>query len=261
MVRRNTATSLFLILVGSNLTAGEHPQVQELRREIKLLHGQREQTIKSIHAQYEAILRRDERTEKEKIQIREALARQEREALRAAKLHEERALKQIHEHYDFLIHRDKHSEKELEHKRRALTRQEWELLSVATTDRERERIRGWYDAMRRRLTKEIHADEKELAELRSHEQAHLDHVRHAYAEERERIKKRIRYLLSFYTNEIRLDERQIRELRAAERVHVEQVRAVHDAKIREMEAAIRHLNAQPKGPPPGPAKNVPPKKK
>jgi hypothetical protein len=148
MVRTKALSSLAAVLVlATSLLAREGDQIKELRQQIKMLTNERDAALKSMHKQYESLIRQDKRSEKEMAAMREWLKKQEKAS-----------------------------------------------MSGATTEQERQAIKQRFDFLRRALTQDI-----------------------------------------------KLDARQIAELRASEKGHVQSMRAAYDAKIKEMQAAIKQL--------------------
>jgi hypothetical protein len=81
---RLVATALVLAGFTASLSANENGVIAALRNEIKVLRAQEKATVRAIHLQYDAMIKRDKVAEQVLEQERRALAIQEKELLAVA---------------------------------------------------------------------------------------------------------------------------------------------------------------------------------
>jgi hypothetical protein len=97
---RMLASLVALGVVCTALTAGENPQVKAINEEIKVLKADEKVTLKTIHAWYEAFIKRDKLTAEIVLEERKILAKQEEALLAVAASDADR--KVVRAHYDAL---------------------------------------------------------------------------------------------------------------------------------------------------------------
>ncbi len=117
---------------------------------------------------------------------------------------------------------------------------------TAERDRSIKHIHKLYES----LIRQEKRSEKELADLRRTltEQENQALNTATTEQERKAIHEKYDSLRRALTQDIRMDEKQISQLRASEKSHVQFVRAAYDAKIHEIQAAIKQLEASTKKP-------------
>jgi hypothetical protein len=90
------------------------------------------------------------------------------------------AVKRVHAQYDRYLRRDRWTDEALRQERRLVAEQEELLLAITAEPTARRAIRTHFDTLRSYLTVDIILDDAQLARLRAHRNAHLDHIKNSY---------------------------------------------------------------------------------
>jgi hypothetical protein len=103
-----------------------------------------------------------------------------RQQVKTLRAEEKAVVKAIEGLYDPLIRNDRLSEKQLIVLKETLRQQEKQQLALATTAADRDRIRAEFDALRKQISGQFHADATQIAQLRTQRSAHITQVHNQY---------------------------------------------------------------------------------